>query len=93
MKPRRTPARSPAYLAYIRRQPCATCGGGPCEAHHLKIRGTVAMGRKVSDYQAVPLCRDCHRQVHDDPINPWIRADMAETGHRLLVAWVEGRKA
>ena len=88
----RSPRRSPTYLSEVRRQRCALCGAGPCEAHHVKVRGTVALGRKVSDYQTVPLCVACHRAVHDHPVSESARALMAERALEYLVAWVEGRR-
>ena len=56
--------RSKAHLAYVRAQPCAVCQREPCDAHHLKFAQTRALGRKVSDEFAVPLCRDHHIDLH-----------------------------
>jgi hypothetical protein len=36
----------------------------PCDAHHLRIAQSRALGRKVSDEFTVPLCRGHHREVH-----------------------------
>src|SRR5438034_1804830 len=36
----------------------------PSDAHHLKFAQPRALGRKVSDEFAVPLCRVHHREVH-----------------------------
>ena len=57
-KPRRGPARDKQYLDWIREQPCAICEQRPVEAAHVGLRG---MGQKCSDYEAIPLCPDCHR--------------------------------
>jgi hypothetical protein len=88
----RQPHRSPCYLAYIRRQTCALCSKTPCDPHHVRIRGTGAMGRKVSDYQSTPLCLACHRAVHDHPVTLEQRVLMAESAVVLHVAWMEGRR-
>jgi hypothetical protein len=60
MKPR-TP-RSPKYLAWLRRQPCAWTGEPPpCEAAHFGRRG---VGLKASDLDALPLAPWVHRWQH-----------------------------
>jgi hypothetical protein len=65
-EPRET---SPAFLNYVRRQPCCVCGGPPLsEAAHVKM-GSLPHGKRPaggnerpSDRWAVPLCADCHRE-------------------------------
>lgn len=53
----------PDYLRFIRRQPCVACGCAS-QAHHVVPPGGGKVGRKVSDYRAVPLCAWCHRKYH-----------------------------
>lgn len=54
----RSPDRNPAFLEYVRQQPCDFCGTGMgVEAHHYGKHG---MATKCSDYEAVPLCHDHH---------------------------------
>lgn len=52
--------RDRAYLAWIRLKPCVGCRRIAKQAHHV-----IARGAGGSDYQTVPLCFRCHRQVHD----------------------------
>lgn len=53
------PARDPKYLTFLRRLCCVVCGAFRwVEAAHFGPRG---MGQKASDYDALPLCRRCHR--------------------------------
>ena len=55
--------RDPQYLAWINTLPCAVCfRTGPNEAHHAKSGG---LGVKSSDYTAIPLCNEHHREWHD----------------------------
>jgi hypothetical protein len=59
--------RNPKYLEFIRTRPCWFCGR-PAEPHH-SIRhwrpiSDGGLGRKGSDYLAIPLCRQCHEEVH-----------------------------
>jgi len=52
------PARDPAYLIWLRRQPCLICGRRRgIEAHHLDPN----MARRGPDDRTVPLCPTHHR--------------------------------
>jgi hypothetical protein len=62
-RPRRY--RDKEHLKFVAAQACVVCGREPCEAHHLRFAQPRALGRKVSDEFAVPLCRIHHREVHD----------------------------
>lgn len=54
------PARDKAHLARVREWGCLVCmARGPNEAHHTRT-----MGRRVSDYLTVPLCRAHHTKLH-----------------------------
>jgi hypothetical protein len=52
------------HLRFVASQPCLVCGRTPSDAHHLKFAEQRAMGRKVSDKFAVPICRLHHRELH-----------------------------
>jgi hypothetical protein len=52
------------HLRFVAAQPCLVCGRIPSDAHHLKFAEQRAMGRKVSDRFAVPICRLHHRELH-----------------------------
>jgi hypothetical protein len=62
-RPRRY--RDKEHLKFVAAQACVVCGRQPSEAHHLRFAQPRALGRKVSDEFAVPLCRIHHREVHD----------------------------
>lgn len=51
--------RDPDYLAHIAELPCLICGR-PAVPHHQPERHKACMGKKASDYRAVPLCHDHH---------------------------------
>jgi hypothetical protein len=59
--------RSPEYLAYIRRQPCAACHlpANFTDPHHEPL-GETYMGGKPHDTHAIPLCRSCHNIRHEE---------------------------
>src|SRR5262249_19435288 len=52
------------HLRYVAQQACLLCGRKPSDPHHLGFTQPRALGRKVSDEFAVPLCRGHHRAVH-----------------------------
>ena len=53
----------PAYLRFIRRQPCILTGTAS-EASHIVPEGQGKMGSKVSDYRTVPMSPKLHREYH-----------------------------
>jgi hypothetical protein len=52
------------HVKSVAKQPCLVCDRCPADAHHLRFAQSRALGRKVSDEFAVPLCRGHHREVH-----------------------------
>jgi hypothetical protein len=56
--------RDRAHLRFVSAQPCLICGRRPSDAHHLRFAQPRALGRRVSDEFAVPLCRSHHRVLH-----------------------------
>lgn len=61
-QPKVKTARDAKYLVFIRTLPCAVCRSpfsGQC--HHTESGGMAITG---SDYSAVPICTNCHREIH-----------------------------
>jgi hypothetical protein len=56
--------RDRAHLRFVSAQPCLICGRRLSDAHHLRFAQPRAIGRRVSDEYAVPLCRSHHRALH-----------------------------
>ena len=66
------PTHDPAYLGWVRTQPCAVCHCVhgrivegvyyPVESAHTKTMGIGGMSRKSPDRSVIPLCGWCHRQ-------------------------------
>jgi hypothetical protein len=56
--------RDRAHLEFVASQPCLLCGRRPTDAHHLRFAQPRALGRRVSDEFAVPLCRTYHSFLH-----------------------------
>jgi hypothetical protein len=57
--------RDPAYLRLIRQLDCIRCHRSDTEPHHCTT-GRFSQS-KVSDYETIPLCRDCHDLWHRHP--------------------------
>jgi ERF superfamily len=56
--------RNREHLRYVAQQPCLVCSRNPSDPHHVGFTQPRALGRKVSDEFAVPLCRTHHRALH-----------------------------
>ena len=56
--------RNKEHLRFVATHACLVCGRKPSDPHHLRFTQPRALGRKVSDEFAVPLCRAHHRAVH-----------------------------
>jgi hypothetical protein len=56
--------RNKEHLRVVAQQACLICGRKPSDPHHLRFMQPRALGRKVSDEFAVPLCRIHHRAAH-----------------------------
>jgi hypothetical protein len=56
--------RDKAHLSFVASFPCVVCGRRPTDPHHVHFAQLPALGRKVSDEYAVPLCRSHHRDLH-----------------------------
>ena len=57
--------RDPKYLRSLREMPCLACGIIPAGvAHHLLRAEPRGMGLKTSDNCAVPMCHNCHSELH-----------------------------
>jgi hypothetical protein len=82
--------RNREHLRYVAQQACLLCGRKPSDPHHLGFTQPRALGRKVSDEFAVPLCRGHHRAVHRsrDERAWWRQAgiDPIKVAHRLWKA-------
>jgi len=96
--PKHAPARSKAYLDYVREQICAvnrtasfTQCGGRTEAAHLEVAGRSI---KASDFLTVPLCTRHHAEQHSIGILTFQAnhgIGLWETAAHLLARWCEGQ--
>ena len=78
--------KSQRHLKHVRSHACVNCdASAPIEAAHVRIGSDAGMGRKPSDYFAVPLCKDCHQLQHTVGERTfWEGKDVAEIIHQLV---------
>ena len=71
------PDRDPAYLNYIRSQPCIICGlQKRSHAHHVKIGRLIGIGLKPEDFRAIPLCPEHHLEGAHKYGNAWLEENL-----------------
>ena len=89
--PRRV--RDPEHLKFVASRNCVVCGRNPSQAHHIRFAQPRALGRKVSDEWAIPLCAIHHRALHDfGNEEAWwkqLKLDPLKEAERL---WLTGRR-
>jgi hypothetical protein len=66
------------YTRWVKTQPCAGCGNQADDPHHITGYGLGGMGTKPHDFFVIPLCRQCHNELHRDT-----RAFEVEHGSQL----------
>ncbi|HGM5435516.1 TPA: DUF968 domain-containing protein [Serratia marcescens] len=67
LRPKLTRVEDSKYTRWVKTRPCCGCGSRADDPHHIIGHGLGGMGTKPSDYLTIPLCRTCHRKLHDDP--------------------------
>ncbi|WP_039028979.1 DUF968 domain-containing protein [Leclercia adecarboxylata] len=67
-RPKRTRWENAKYLAWVKTQPCECCGKPSDDPHHLIGWGQGGMATKAHDIFAIPLCRQHHTELHNDPV-------------------------
>lgn len=67
-----------SYMRWIKTLDCGVCDvSAPCDCHHITL-----MGRRISHFVTIPLCKDCHQGdggIHGDKrlwkvlkLNEWL---------------------
>ncbi|MNI10597.1 hypothetical protein D3C73_637140 [compost metagenome] len=68
LRPKLTRVEDSKWTRWVKAQMCCCgCGRRADDPHHIIGHGLGGMGTKPSDYQTIPLARDCHRKLHDNP--------------------------
>ncbi|MDE9553394.1 DUF968 domain-containing protein [Xenorhabdus bovienii] len=58
--------RNTQWLQWVKSQPCAACQRPADDPHHIIGHGQGGMGTKAHDLFCLPLCRECHDDLHRD---------------------------
>ncbi|TKI02155.1 DUF968 domain-containing protein, partial [Martelella alba] len=64
--PKRRRWTNEAYTQWVKAQPCAGCGQPADDPHHIIDHGFSGTGTKPHDLFTIPLCRQCHDEIHRD---------------------------
>ncbi|MGL4682174.1 MAG: DUF968 domain-containing protein [Hafnia alvei] len=86
LRPKLTRVEDSKYTRWVKTRPCCGCGARADDPHHIIGHGLGGMGTKAHDYLTIPLCRACHRKLHDDPV-AWEEEHGSQTD--LLVQFLD----
>lgn len=73
------------YPKLARGKRCYFCGRGATEIHHIRGRSNILLRYDLNNL--LPICRDCHEQIHRKNIDLYIsvfRMDYLNTMSRVL---------
>lgn len=68
LRPKLTRVEDSKWTRWVKTQKCCGCGERADDPHHIIGHGFSGMATKPCDYLTIPLCRTCHRNLHDNPI-------------------------
>jgi hypothetical protein len=66
LRPKRRRWVNKTYTAWVKRQPCECCRRPADDPHHVIGHGMGGTGTKTHDLFVIPLCRECHDELHAD---------------------------
>lgn len=63
------PVRNKKYTNWVKTLPCCDCGAPADDPHHIIGTGCEGgMGTKACDLLTMPMCRECHTRLHEQPL-------------------------
>lgn len=71
-------------LQSMRWMACVACGKTPCEASHIRSRGS---GGPDTSWNVVPKCRACHREWHASGVTAFLRAHPKVAQLLIKMGW------
>ena len=66
-KPKKRSGRwkSQSHCTFLRKFACCVCDSiTAIEVSHIRLGTDGGLGRKPSDFYAIPLCKECHSRLH-----------------------------
>ncbi|EBG5293742.1 DUF968 domain-containing protein [Salmonella enterica subsp. enterica] len=73
-----------AYTDWVKTQDCCGCGKPGDDPHHIIGHGFGGTGTKAGDFHVIPMCRICHRELHDN-LAAWERKHGSQLEHVLRI--------
>lgn len=71
------------YMDWVKTLKCVGCNRPADDPHHPTGQGYKGMGSKVPDYWVIPLCRNCHDNLHHNA-EKWEDVNDEQAKHALL---------
>lgn len=66
LRPKRRRWENQTYTRWVKTQPCEGCRRPADDPHHIIGQGMGGMATKAHDLFVIPLCRECHDELHAD---------------------------
>lgn len=66
LRPKRRRWVNPVYTRWVKAQPCECCRRPADDPHHIIGHGMGGTATKAHDLFVIPLCRECHDELHKD---------------------------
>lgn len=66
LRPKRRRWINPVYTRWVKTQPCECCRRPADDPHHIIGHGMGGTATKAHDLFVIPLCRECHDELHAD---------------------------
>jgi len=66
LRPKRRRWENPIYTRWVKTQPCECCRRPADDPHHVIGHGMGGTATKAHDLFVIPLCRECHDELHAD---------------------------
>lgn len=66
LRPKRRRWENPIYTRWVKTQQCECCRRQADDPHHIMGNGMGGMATKAHDLFVIPLCRECHDELHAD---------------------------
>lgn len=75
---------STEYTQWVKAQACCGCGQPGDDPHHIIGHGFGGTGTKAGDFHVIPMCRICHRELHDN-VTAWEEQHGCQLEHVLRI--------
>lgn len=88
--------RSKKYLDFVKTLNCCVCMMPKTIPHHVRFAYNSGTGTKPSDYWCVPLCHDCHLEIHTQGVKTFCDNHGVDIYKEIMLvnqAWIRRKYA